>query len=96
VGFVHLWAFKMLVSSRTIGILTLLFTLVGSTFLISYFFVRSNNGFIFSAILGLAFGEFLHVVIFPEDFEEIYFRKSRHVEKGEQAKEKEKQEQATK
>jgi hypothetical protein len=77
IGFVHLWIFKILTSSRAIGILTLLFTLVGSVFLISYFFIRTNNDFIFSAILGLALGEFLHVIIFPEDFEEIYFHKSR-------------------
>jgi hypothetical protein len=76
IGFVHLWVFKILNSSRAIGILTLLFTLIGSVFLISYFFLRTNNDFIFSAILGLALGEFLHVVIFPEDFEELYFHKT--------------------
>jgi len=77
IGFVHLWVFKLLTSTRVIGILTLLFTLVGSVFLISYFFIRTNNDFIFSAILGLALGEFLHVVIFPGDFEEVYFHKSK-------------------
>jgi hypothetical protein len=72
IGLLTLWVLKPLIKKRVVGFLTLILSFSGSVSLLSYFFIGNVNPYLFSGILGLAFGSLLHFVIFPENAQDIF------------------------
>jgi len=72
VGFVFLWILKICISTRVVGFIILFLVFSGTSFLYSYFFIRTFNDFLLSSTLGIAFGVLLHIIVMPKSIQDIF------------------------
>ena len=72
VGFVLLWILKICISTRVVGFIILFLVFSGTSFLYSYFFIRTFNDILLSSTLGIAFGVLLHIIVMPKSIQDIF------------------------
>ena len=72
VGFVLLWILKIFISTRVVGFIILFLVFSGTSFLYSYFFIRTFNDILLSSTLGIAFGVLLHIIVMPKSIQDIF------------------------
>jgi len=72
IGFGLLWGLKKLIFTRVVGFIILLLVFSGTSFLYSYFFIRTFNDFLLSSTLGIAFGALLHIIVMPRSIQDIF------------------------
>lgn len=72
IGFGLLWGLKRVIFTRVVGFIILLLVFSGTSFLYSYFFIRTFNDFLLSSTLGIAFGALLHIIVVPKSIQDIF------------------------
>lgn len=72
IGFALLWAIRMTVSTRFVGVLTLLLTAASTIALYSFVFLESLRATVLYASLGIALGVLVHVVLLPSSIRTLW------------------------
>lgn len=65
IGFLFLWGVRFLLTTRMVGLVSLILSAVSASGLYSYIFIDTLRNSIFFLSLGFAFGALLHIVFFP-------------------------------
>ena len=65
IGFALLWAIRITLSTRFVGVITLLLTAASTSALYSFIFIESLRATVLYASLGVALGILVHVVLLP-------------------------------
>ena len=72
IGFALLWAIRMTVSTRFVGVLTLLLTAASTIALYSFVFIESLRATVLYVSLGIALGVLVHVVLLPSSMRTLW------------------------
>ena len=65
IGFLFLWGVRFLLTTRMVGLVSLILSAVSASGLYSYIFIDTLRNKILFLSLGFAFGALLHIVFFP-------------------------------
>ena len=71
-GFIFLWFLRILVSTRLVGVITLIITTVSLIALFAYIFLTEYHILILYTSFGTALGILIHIVLFPNSIK-IFF-----------------------
>ena len=65
IGFAFLWAVRVLLPTRMVGLISLPLSAASTSGLCTYIFIPNLRGIILFLALGIAFGALLHMILFP-------------------------------